>query len=106
MLKQSNIPIILTMLIALTVGGAGGFIMGKDQAADTSQGNPGKTPAVNSITVKTYIEPYTGVGSGVLKHGTIIRGDYKGPDSIVGQFNPGTEDEFPGTWVIRKVVTE
>lgn len=69
-----------------------------------SQPEPKKT--VSSITVKTYIEPYTGIGSGVLKHGTIIRGDYKGPESVVGHFNEGTEDEFPGTWVIRKVVTE
>ena len=85
------------ILIALTIGGAGGFIMGKSQA------EPKQEP-VNSLVVRQLIEPYTGVGSGVLKHGTIIRGDYKGPESIVGHFNEGTEAEYPGTWVIRKEV--
>lgn len=61
---------------------------------------------VSSVVVRQTIEPYTGIGSGVLKHGTIIEGDYKGPESIVGHFEPGTEDRFPGTWVIRKLVTE
>ena len=67
---------------------------------------PEEKKTVDSIVVRQIIEPYTGIGSGVLKHGTIIEGNYEGPQSIVGHFAEGTEDRFPGTWVIRKLVTE
>lgn len=91
--------LILTGIIIISV--AGGFILGMK----TEQGVEEQKP-VESIVVRQIIEPYTGVGSGVLKHGTIIEGEYTGPESIVGHFEPGTEDRFPGTWVIRKLVTE
>lgn len=65
---------------------------------------PEQKKTVSSVKVTTYIEPYTGIGSGVLKHGTIIEGDYKGPESIVGHFE--NIEKYPGTWVIRKLVTE
>ena len=42
------------------------------------------------------IKPYDGVGSGVLKSGTVIDGVYTGPDSIVGDINR------PGVWTIVK----
>lgn len=61
--------------------------------------------AVGVVTImavassKQYIENYTGVGSGVLKHGTLLelkQGEqYSDPKQIVGEINR------PGTWVIR-----
>lgn len=51
--------------------------------------------------VRYHIKPYTGIGSGVLKHGTLIKvggnGQYEGPESIVGSI------EAPGTWQIEEV---
>lgn len=85
------------IIIAAGIGFAGGLAVEK---------NIEEQKTIDTLVVRQVIEPYTGVGSGVLKHGTIIRGDYKGPESIVGHFNEGTEAEYPGTWVIRKWVNE
>jgi hypothetical protein len=38
--------------------------------------------------------PYNGLGSGVLKHGTVLKDNYEGPDSISGNL------DIPGVWVI------
>ena len=94
-------------LLAAGVGLGLGLLIGVTAGVSMGNNNQGEEKkAVSSVTVTTYIEPYTGVGSGVLKHGTIIRGDYKGPESIIGNFNEEGIKEFPGTWVIRKVVTD
>lgn len=80
----------VAIIIALIIGAAGGFILG----------NTTEVPA-QPAAVKYHIKPYTGVGSGVLKHGTLINvgktNSYMGPESIVGTI------DAPGTWQIEEV---
>lgn len=79
------------IIIALIVGAAGGFIVGTNSQE--------KAPV--AAAVKYHIKPYTGIGSGVLKHGTLINvgktDQYQGPESIVGTI------DAPGTWQIQEV---
>lgn len=55
-----------------------------------------QTTRLYNANKREYIEQYTGLGSGVLKHGTLIEGDYEDPSSVVGHIDRA------GTWVIRK----
>lgn len=61
---------------------------------------------VSSITVREYLEPYTGVGSGVFKHGTIVRLNDEGQPTVIGNFADETGADHPGSWVLRKHITE
>lgn len=85
--------IFLTGVIAISV--AGGFYLGMK----TEQG----VKEVNAAD-QLIIEPYHGVGSGVLKHGTVLElapgEQYSNPSQIVGNLNDPAK--YPGTWVIRK----
>lgn len=45
---------------------------------------------------KYTLSTYTGVGSGVYKHGTIVK-VVDGQPVVVGQFNDETGAEYPGT---------
>lgn len=83
----------VAIIIALIIGAAGGFIVGQNNSQD-QQTKP--------AAVQYEVKQYTGVGSGVLKHGTLIKikdegGQYEGPESIVGSI------DAPGTWSIREV---
>lgn len=44
----------------------------------------------NNAPEKQYtIQPYTGIGSGVLAPGTVLKENYKAPDSIIGKVEGG-----------------
>lgn len=48
------------------------------------------------------LKPYTGVGSGVLKHGTIVKVVNNQP-VVVGHFDDDSGKEYPGTLQIEEV---
>ena len=50
---------------------------------------------------KYTLETYTGVGSGVLKHGTIVK-VVDGNPVVVGHFDDDTGKEYPGTVEIKE----
>lgn len=54
----------------------------------------------NSNTSYT-LKPYAGVGSGVLKHGTIVKVVDDKP-VVVGHFNDDSGAEYPGTVEIKE----
>jgi hypothetical protein len=87
------------IVIALIVGAAGGFIVGNNNDHQP------KPEPVTSLTVREFLEPYTGVGSGVYKHGTIVRLNDQGQPTVIGNFSDETGADHPGTWVLRKQVT-
>ena len=63
-------------------------------AAFTLGGNMDKA----KFTLKTY----TGVGSGVLKHGTIVK-VVDGQPVVVGHFDDDSGATYPGTFQIEEV---
>lgn len=89
---------VLIGIVLIIAAFAGGFMVG-----NTNENNKDNAP-VDKLVVREYLEPYTGVGSGVYKHGTIVRLDEQGQPQVIGQFNDETGKEHPGTWVIRKHV--
>lgn len=84
------IAIIITAAVAFT---AGGFIM--------SQANQDQSVHTGS-NKRVYLEPYTGVGSGVFRHGTIVKIDGNDQPTVIGSFEDQTGATFPGTWVVRE----
>lgn len=55
-----------------------------------------------SMTQGTYtLRPYTGVGSGVLKHGTIVKIVNDQP-VVVGHFDDDSGKDYPGTMVLEQ----
>lgn len=52
---------------------------------------------------KYTLETYTGVGSGVFKHGTIVKVDDKGNVIPVGHFDDDSGKDYPGTVEIKEV---
>jgi hypothetical protein len=96
---KPTIATAVTIIIALSVGAVGGFMVGEN-----TQENKPKT--VSSIVVRETIEPYTGVGSGVYKHGTIVKMNDDNQPEVIGHFDDETGATYPGTWVIHKLVTE
>lgn len=61
--------------------------------------NLGRSIALNDT--KFTLKTYTGVGSGVYKHGTIVK-MVDGQPVIVGHFDDETGAEYPGTVQIEK----
>jgi ammonia channel protein AmtB len=51
---------------------------------------------------KYTLETYTGVGSGVLKHGTIVK-VVDGKATVVGHFDDDSGKDYPGTVEIKEV---
>lgn len=51
---------------------------------------------------KYTLKTYTGVGSGVLKHGTIVK-VVDGQPVVVGHFDKDDGSEYPGTFQIEEV---
>lgn len=76
------IVLALVMLVALSVS------LGRMTAMDDTK-----------FTLKTY----TGVGSGVYKHGTIVKVDADGTPTIVGHLDDDTGKDYPGTVQIEEV---
>ena len=58
-------------------------------------------PAI-STEIKHTLTPYTGVGSGVYKHGTIVK-VINGNPVVVGHFDDDSGAEYPGTVEIKAV---
>lgn len=56
----------------------------------------------NNDSPKYTLETYTGVGSGVYKHGTIVRVVDDQP-VIVGHFDDDSGKDYPGTVEIKEV---
>lgn len=54
------------------------------------------TSQVSTEGARFVLKPYTGVGSGVYKHGTIVR-VVDGQPTVVGQFNDETGKVSAGT---------
>lgn len=52
---------------------------------------------------KYTLSTYTGVGSGVFKHGTIVKVDEKGNVIPVGHFDDDSGKDYPGTVEIKEV---
>lgn len=96
-----NIRLTGVIIIALLLGAAGGYMVGQQ-----SNSEPAGHAPVSSVTVREFIEPWTGVGSGVYKHGTIVRVNDEGQPVVIGHFDDETGKDHPGTWVVRKLVTE
>lgn len=97
-MNRKRLWLIIIVIILVAVGG---FIVGDKQHAAAPAAKP-----VSSIVVRETIEPYTGVGSGVYKHGTIVELNEAGQPTVVGSFTDDTGKSRPGTWVIHKLVTE
>lgn len=65
--------VVIIIIALLTIGFGVGVLVGQQ-----------------SVPEKEYtIEPYTGMGSGVLAPGTIVKEDYKDPSSILGRVEGG-----------------
>lgn len=73
-----------------------GFTLGRV----TTMGQEVK-PAI-STEIKYTLTPYTGVGSGVYKHGTIVK-VINGNPVVVGHFDDDSGAEYPGTVEIKAV---
>jgi len=58
--------------------------------------------AVHMSEAKYTLETYTGVGSGVYKHGTIVK-VVDGQPVVVGHFDDDSGKEYPGTVEIKEV---
>lgn len=58
--------------------------------------------AVNMGEAKYTLETYTGVGSGVYKHGTIVK-VVDGQPVVVGHFDDDSGKDYPGTVQIEEV---
>lgn len=58
--------------------------------------------AVSMSEAKYTLETYTGVGSGVYKHGTIVK-VVDGQPVVVGHFDDDSGAEYPGTVEIKEV---
>lgn len=63
--------------------------------------NLGRRTALSDNT-KFTLKTYTGVGSGVFKHGTIVK-VVDGQPVVVGSFHDDSGAEYPGTVQIEKV---
>lgn len=61
----------------------------------------GRRTALNDDT-KYTLKTYTGVGSGVYKHGTIVK-VVDGQPVVVGHFDDDSGKEYPGTVQIEEV---
>lgn len=76
---------VVTSLLLLVMIGAFGFFMyqiGQHQASREEK--------------QLVLKPYTGLGSGVLAPGTVLRENYKEPASILGRVEGGV-------WIIEEV---
>jgi len=60
-------------------------------------------PLTISNEAKYTLVPYTGTGSGVYKHGTIVKVDASGNPTVVGHFDDDSGKEFPGTMQISEI---
>lgn len=89
---------ILLSILIIIAAFAGGFIVG------SANDNNNENKPVDQLVVREYIEPYSGVGSAVYKHGTIVRLDENNQPQVIGQFNDETGKDHPGTWILRKHV--
>lgn len=56
----------------------------------------------NNQEAKYTLKTYTGVGSGVYKHGTIVK-MVDGQPVVVGHFDDDSGKEYPGTVQIEEV---
>lgn len=86
--NMKEISIVVIIVLAIFVGG---FALGKgttamDQKPDTSQ----------LAGARFVLKPYTGVGSGVYKHGTIVK-VVNGTPQVVGHFDDETGELSAGT---------
>lgn len=59
--------------------------------------------AVHMSKAKYTLKTYTGVGSGVYKHGTIIK-VVDGQPVVVGHFDDDSGKDYPGTVQIEEVI--
>ena len=83
------------MVIALVfLGFTIGRVTTMDQKPATSQ--------VSTEGARFVLKPYTGVGSGVYKHGTIVK-VINGNPVVVGNFDDDSGAEYPGTVEIKAV---
>jgi hypothetical protein len=64
------------------------------------------TMGVIAVSTKTTdnesvsLIPYTGIGSGVYKHGTIVKIE-DGKPVVIGHFDDETGATYPGTWELK-----
>lgn len=89
-INEQGWRILAIVIVAVALAFTGGLIMGeKHQAQPAAAAQPG---------VHYEIKQYTGVGSGVLKSGTLLdltgKDSYTEPGDIVGHI------DAPGTWYI------
>lgn len=71
---------IILIILGLGLVFVSGFILGRT----TTQ------------TPQYSLRPYNGMGSGVLKHGTVVSEDYQGPQSISGVL------DIKGVWILEE----
>lgn len=71
-----------------------GFTFGKAVEMEKDKHDP--------TDVKYTLRTYTGVGSGVYKHGTIVK-VVDGQPVVVGTFHDDSGKEYPGTVQIEEV---
>lgn len=85
---MKEILIIIAVVLAIFTGGTalGVGLANMDQKADTSQ----------LADARFVLKPYTGVGSGVYKHGTIVK-VVDGQPQVVGHFDDETGKLSAGT---------
>lgn len=57
--------------------------------------------SMNKQSHKMTLTQYAGVGSGVLKHGTIVQVE-NGQPVVIGHFDDQSGKTWPGTWEIKK----
>lgn len=88
--RITEVVLIIALLCSAAVGG---YFMGANQD---------KTEPAKKVSY--VIKPYSGVGSGVLKHGTLLdltgRDNYETPGDIVGHI------DAPGTWYMVRTETD
>lgn len=76
---MEKLLIVIIAVALLTIGFGVGVLVSRDNSE------------------KQYvIEPYTGLGSGVLAPGTVVKEDYKNPGSVIGRVEGGV-------YVLREV---
>lgn len=58
--------------------------------------------STSMFEAKYQLKTYTGIGSGVFKHGTIVKVE-DGQPKVVGHFDDDSGAEYPGTVQIEEV---
>lgn len=66
-------------------------------------GEKEKQSTVSVEGARFVLKPYTGMGSGVYKHGTIVTVDENGTPTVVGNFNDDSGKFSAGTVVLERV---